>query len=364
MPIEDHSMTVSFRGEEDIAALRARVALANTFAWIVVSGLTAICYRERGEKALNDIWAALLSSEQKVRFRAALVKLGIENDPPALAAAKYHYFSNSIGGLNMQLIEESPKKVWIRYLSPWGTYPGIAALTVPTSVRRTILSTWHPRNGQLLGCPRLGWVATKFVAEGHPYDEGYFQEYDHDLAPEERFRVEHVEKTPEFDPGKAPKLDPAIWPEARWLKGSYSYGVDYVQHVIEIMHRLFGAPAAQGLVATGMRLLAVQFGPHLAKASGEEGSTPEAIARSFAAILGSFRNECTVETSGADRTVLRLRGFLPFAHEADDGLRQSVFALFAMMTRLRNGHVAITRSFDPASQTESWTLSDEKRWLW
>lgn len=357
-------MNISTRGDEDIAALRSRIALANKFAWIMVSGLTAICYRERGEKALNEIWAALLSSEQKVRFQAALVKLGIQNDPPALAAAKYHYFSNSIGGLNMQLIQETPKKVWIRYLSPWGTYPGIAALTVPTSVRRTILSTWHPRNGSLLGCLRLGWVATKFVAEGHPYDEGYFQEYDHDLAPEERFRVEHVESSPEFNPEKAPKLDPVIWPEARWLKGSYSYGVDYVGHTIEIMHRLFGAPAARDLVATGMRLLAVQFGPDLAKASGKEGSSPADIAASFANILKSFRNDVSLETPDADQAVLRLRGFLPFAHQADEGLRQAVFAFFAMATRLRNGHVAISRSFDTASGTETWTLTDEKRWLW
>jgi hypothetical protein len=358
-------MTKPAHGEEDVAALRARIALANKFAWLLVSGLTGICYRERGEKALNDIWSALLSSEQKVRFRSALVKLGIDKDPPALAAAKYHYFSNSIGGLSLHLIEESPKKVWIRYLSPWGTYPGIAALTVPSSVRRTILSTWHPRNGELLGCPRLGWVATKFVAEGHPYDEGYFMEYDHDLAPEERFRVEHVDTSPEFDPEQAPKLDPAIWPEARWLKGSYSYGVDYVQHTIEIMHRLFGAPAARDLVATGVRLLAVQFGPDLAKASGEERSSPAAIARSFAVILASFRNECTVEEQGPDRALFTLRGYLPFAaHEADDGLRKAVFEMFVMMTRLRNGHVSITRSFEAASGTERWTLTDEKRWLW
>ena len=42
----------------------------------------------------------------------------------------------------------------------------------------------------------------------------------------------------------------------------------------------------------------------------------------------------------------------------------AVFALFAMMARLRNGHIAIVRTFDAASQTESWTLTDEKRWLW
>lgn len=349
---------------EDLPALRARVGLAGKLAWTLVSGLTAIVYRERGEKALNDLWFKLMSAEQKVRFRAALVKLGIDKDPPAVTAAKYHYFSNSIGGLNMQIIEESPRKVWIRYLSPWGTYPGIAALTVPASVRRTILSTWHPRNGELLGCPRLGWVATKFVAEGHPYDEGYFLEYDHDLAPEERFRVEHVEHTPEFDPEKAPKLDPEAWPEARWLKGSYSYGVDYVMHAIETMYLLFGAPAARDLVATAMRLVAVQYGPDFAKASGEVGAGPAQIAQSFATMLGAFRNECAVDASQPDRATLSLRGFTPFAHAPDEGLRQAVFELFLMMTRLRNGHVSLTRRCDAAGGTEIWTLTDEKRWLW
>lgn len=356
--------TIVTKATEDLPTLRARVALSGKIAWTLVSGLTAIVYRDRGEKPFNDVWFKLMSSEQKVRFQAALVKLGIQNDPPALAAAKYHYFSNSIGGLNMHIMEEGPKKVWIRYLSPWGTFPGISALTVPTSVRRTILTTWHPRNGTLLGCPRLGWVATKFVAEGHPYDEGYFLEYDHDLAPEERYRVEHVEHTPEFDPAKAPKLDPEIWPEARWLKGSYSYGVDYAMHAIEILYEQFGAPAARDLIGTAMRLVAVQFGPDFAKASGTEGGAPGEIAESFVAMLRAFRNDCTVDTTQPDRAVLSLKGYTPFAREPDEGLRQAVFELFLMMTRLRNGHVSITRRFDAASQTEIWTLTDEKRWLW
>lgn len=357
-------MTTAIHGTEDLPTLRARVGLAGKLAWTMVSGLTAIVYRERGEQALNEVWFKLMSSEQKVRFQAALVKLGIDKDPPAVAAAKYHYFSNSIGGLGMQIMEESPKKVWIRYLSPWGTFPGISALTVPTSVRRTILTTWHPRNGTLLGCPRLGWVATKFVAEGHPYDEGYFLEYDHDLAPEERCRVEHVERTPEFDPAKAPTLDPEVWPEARWLKGSYSYGVDYAMHAIEILHEQFGAPAARHLIATAMRLIAVQYGPDFTRASGAEGASPAAIAESFAAMLRAFRNDCVIDAGQPDRAVLAIRGFTPFARAADEGLRAAVFELFLMMTRLRNGHVSITRSFDAASQSETWTLTDEKRWLW
>jgi hypothetical protein len=350
--------------EEDLLALRARISLANKFAWIVVSGLTAIAYRERGEKALNDVWSTLMSAEQTVRFKSALVKLGIEHDPPALAAAKYHYFSNSIGGLSMQIIEETPKKVWIRYLPPWGTYPGIAALTVPSSVRRTILSTWHPRNGELLGCPRLGWIATKFVAEGHPYDEGYFLEYDRELKPEERFRVEHVERTPEFDPATAPRLDPVLWPDARVLKGSYSYGVDYVQHTVEVLQKLFGSSTACRLIEAGMRLLAVQYAADLAKACSFEETDPAGIARLFAAIMGSFRNKCAIDAAASDRAVLTIEGFTPFGASSNEDIRQAVFAFFVMVTRVRNGRLSIHRRFDAAANTERWTISDEKKWLW
>lgn len=296
---------------ENLEALRSRVALSTKFAWIVVSGLTAIASREQGEKALNDIWAALLSSEQKSRFLAALKKLGIDQGPPATIAARYHYFSNTIGGLTMHYIEETPKKVWIRYMSPWGSYPGISALLVPPSVRRTILSTWHPRNGELLGCPRLGWVATKFVSEGHPYDEGYFCEYDHDLAPEERFRVEVVQHSPEFDPDKAPKLDPEAWPEIRWLKGNHNYAVDYLEHVLLIMERLFGTLVAAQLIERGMRMLAVQYTADLARTVGVVGNDVGSICDLLAAILRSFGTEVELRRA-TNRIALTFRGFPPF----------------------------------------------------
>jgi len=70
-------------------------------------------------------------------------------------------------------------------------------------------------------------------------------------VPEERFRVEAVERSPEFDPAKAPKLDPVAWPEARWLKGNHNYGVDYLGHVLQIMERLFGTLVAAQLIERG-----------------------------------------------------------------------------------------------------------------
>lgn len=348
---------------EDIECLRQRVALSTKFGWLVVSGVTAVLFREKGEQALNDVWRTLMSAEQAIRFRDALVKLDIENDPPAIAAAKYHYFSNSVGGLTMQFIQESPKKAWIRYMPPWGSFPGIAALAVPSSVRRTILSTWHPRNGELLGCPRLRWVATKFIAEGHPYDEGYFEECDHDLAPSDRMKIEAVSSSPEFDPLKAPKLDPQAWPEARILKGSHNYGADYALHAIEAVIRHFGEQTAQNIVRMAMRLLAVQYTGEFMKQVGVTEKTAHAAAQLPDAILRSFRNDVELSKKSDTVTELSFKALAPFDAIATEDMRAALFAFFEMATRVISGRFTARRSFSTATGIETWRFEDHQRWM-
>jgi hypothetical protein len=350
--------------EDDIVHLKRRVDIAGTFGWSIVSGITAMVLREKGEGGLNNVWRSLMTAEQSQRFVEALEKLGIKGDTPAVTAAKYHYFSNSIGGINMQYMEESPRKVWIRYLPPWGTYPGIAALAVPTSVRRTILSTWHPRNGDLLGCARLGWVATKFVAEGHPYDEGYFLEYDRDLKPEERFKVQHVEKTPEFDASRAPKLDPLAWPEARILKGSANYASDYVRHVIEVVVKQFGMNAACYLIESAMKLLAVQFTPVLKGMAGVEGNGAAALAQMYATIMGAFKNDPQWKRTGEGSADVTFDTFEPFPFQKTDEMRRAVFAFVDIGVRTLNGHIKLGREFDRDTGAERWTFVDTHKWLW
>lgn len=349
---------------DDLDELTKRVRIAESFGWSVVSGLTAIVWREKGEAALNAVWRQLMAAEQKERFVAALGKLGIEGDSPAVTAAKYHYFSNSIGGLNMQYIEESPRKVWIRYLPPWGSYPGISALAVPSSVRRTILSTWHPMNGTLLACPRLGWVATKFVVEGHPYDEGYFYEYDRDLTPEERFRVEHVARTPEFDAERAPRLDADVWPTARILKGSANYATDYVNHAVGTVIQQFGLAATCDMLRMAMKLLAVQFvGAHRAL-TGHAGRDVADIARSYASILRALKNDVELVSCGKDEAELLVHGLNPFPHVDESVMREAVFAYFEMGVRVANGHVRVSRESAGGGASERWRFTDTHSWLW
>ena len=62
------------------------------------SALLLSTLRSHGGAVLDRLWAALLLSHQDMYFVSSLQKLGIASDPPAVAAAKYHYFSNSLGG--------------------------------------------------------------------------------------------------------------------------------------------------------------------------------------------------------------------------------------------------------------------------
>ncbi|MGY4352987.1 hypothetical protein ACVWXM_009504 [Bradyrhizobium sp. GM7.3] len=135
---------------DDLAQLRIDCEVANKLWGRTFSGLSAITYREEGEDAVCELYVRVLRQHQTGHYREGLRKLGIRDDePPAVAAAKYHYLTNAIGGLSMEYIEESPKKVWIRYIAPMWTFAGTAMMALPGSLRRKTFTAWHPRNGQL-----------------------------------------------------------------------------------------------------------------------------------------------------------------------------------------------------------------------
>lgn len=346
----------------EIAALRADCKIAGKFLGKTFSALTAITFREKGEEAAKRLWVLLLSQQQKGSYLEGLRKLGIRDDePPAVKAAKYHYLSNQIGGLQMEYIEESPKKVWIRYNAPMWTYAGVTMMAIPGSVRRESGKGWHPKNGKLMGCPRLGWVATKCIMENEACDEGYFMEYDHDLAPGEEWRFEPATKTPEFDPSKAPLLDPEVWPESRRLKAGRNFSRTYVKTTVDCLFQMFGQQVTYYLVSQVMRGVAIQFTHEFKYEMGIEGSD----AKSVAAFLYGLQRACGQDVQLAESRHLHriiLRTHLPFDIDASEGLRRATFEFAVMATRLINGRISLTRV--PDGQREVWEVRDAERWLW
>lgn len=347
----------------DLTKLRQRTQLATAFQSKVFSALTAIVFREKGEQAVNDVWYRALSGHQGDRYLEGLHKLGIENDPPAVAAAKYHYFTNIIGGLDMEYVEESKRKVWIRYRAPMWMYSGVALIAMPASIRRTVFRGWHPMNGRYMGCDALGYVGTKFSMEGDPYDEGYFIEHDQPLSDDEILRYEVVRHTPEFDPDSAPKLDPELWPEARILKARPKFSAGYIQATVDAMYWPYGAFATHQLIAAAMRMLAIQQTPDLAKLSCTSGTNAAAVTEFHAELLRACRRQVTVEHLDSKTSRLIVASFEPFDNSYPKELHDAFFEFHAMATRMINSHLKIDLDWRD-DDVQIWHIADEGRWLW
>ena len=103
-------------------------------------------------------------------FLPGLVKLGLTDLPPAVAAAQYHYLSNWIGGVRVEYAYESDRKAWIRYPPPRWIWGGTAICAIPhRSVARD--AAWMARTQRCVvaessarfcvhkaNCRRAGWA--------------------------------------------------------------------------------------------------------------------------------------------------------------------------------------------------------------
>ncbi|WP_247358214.1 hypothetical protein, partial [Bradyrhizobium sp. 39] len=352
----------------DLDELRKATLLAEKFWGRMFGGFLATTYQDKGETAYLDTYFQTLRSHQNVKFLEGLKKLGVrEDEPPAVKACKYHYFSNILGGLKLQYIEESPKKCWIRYLAPRATFTGLAILAVPAHTAKTVAHSWHPRNGELLGCDRLQYVRTKNMMEGDPYDEAYWVELDRPVAPEERLIFRPEIRTPEFDPAKAPQLDPKLWPEGRRLKARANYSAGYVSRTTSVLVSKFGVEAAADIVGRTMRGLAIQHINELKADQGIEGADLHSVVQFFAGILTACRQEFQIEKVSPTKTRIVLKSYKPFDWEVPEKLRDAFFEYQRIAVRIMNGRVKLFRSVAPefgATEAETWEFEDTGRWLW
>jgi hypothetical protein len=156
----------------------------------------------------------------------------------------------------------------VRYPPPRWIWQGTAICAVPRAVNEAMLHGWHGYNGVSLNNPRLGFVCTGQTVEGDAGLEGYYVEYDREIAPEDRVRFASGERMPRFDPATAPKLDSTGWPEERLRKVERSYAMEYVRSLLPTMQDLFGAEDGSALVAKTARLIGLQFYEETAAMAG------------------------------------------------------------------------------------------------
>ncbi|MFT4068311.1 hypothetical protein [Paraburkholderia sp.] len=344
----------------------ARCALACRLWQLQFSALNLITYREKGAAELGHLWRGLLGASSQSQFLRGLEKLGIDSSgPPAVVAGKYHFFTNLIGGLHMQYIEESQSRVWNRNLGPMWAFPGLSMLSIPSTIRREIMGIWHPNDGALLGSARLGWVITKTMTEGHPYDEGYFFEYPYDLRTDERVRYEVAGRTPECIVSEQPKLDAILWPQARVLKARRRYVGSYFKAAFESLVARHGETVAQYLLAQSQRCLAVQFTGALMKSQAIEGSGAAAYGAFVSSLLTACEQDHEIVTSTSSHIRMHVSPHLqPFDDELREETRRSHFEFFTTAARVINGRLSVTRQ--PAGKTpfEIWDIRDTDVWQW
>lgn len=278
----------------NVEDLKREVGACSTFHWGVYNSLVGLLTRDQGQSVAIQLIKSTMRAEQGARYVEGLQKLGIDlAEPPAVKAAKYHYLSNTLGGLSLEYFRESNRKAWIRYRAPVGSSPGSGLAFIPRDVRKAVFMTWHPNNGKLMGCPNLQWVLTKLSCDGHPYDEGFFIERDQEVAPEDRgIMADEDPPVSKFPEEQFPLVDAEQWPLIRRLKAQRNFGHDYYFASLKRISTLVGEVPAEAFVTLAARLTAIQMQAAFATPAQE---TPERWMATIASYLARDVSSLQVE---------------------------------------------------------------------
>lgn len=232
------------------------------------TGIVLFAVSRLGAAKAEELVYEIFCHQRREKFLPGLKKLGLDTLPPAVAAAQYHYLSNHIGGVSVEYMYESERKAWIRYSAPRWIWSGTALCGIPPEVSRAMLAGWHAQNGRMLNNPNLGFVCTKQTVDGQSGLEGYYFEYDHPLAPDERLRFARHEDAPDFDAAAAPQLPTTTWPATRLAKAHRNYAMEYVRSAFPVAMQLWGPDSAGHFLQMAGRLIGMQFYHQTAKSLG------------------------------------------------------------------------------------------------
>lgn len=339
-------------------ASQAMAAIAELYHQYM-TGLILGVSLNRGRHDAGEWIFRVFRHQHHEKFLSSFEKLGLTDMPDAVACAAYHYLSNSVGGVSVQFMRESDRKAWVRFVPPRWIYPGATICGVPSEVSRGMLRGWYAQNGVSLNNPRLGFVCTAQTTDGQHGLAGYFQEHDHDLAPEERLRYAPGELPPAFDAAAAPKLPAADWPEERLAKANRNYAIEYVRTGLPRMAELFGPAETASIAGNVARMIGAQTYHETAKGLGVTGESPLDFARFLAAAaeVEGDRVEVAEENGVAvvRRFGWRLARNLPAQHpcvfDAWNGLFQG-----ALMVHNRFAVLDVTQRLDYGDPCIEWRV--------
>jgi hypothetical protein len=284
-----------------------------------LTGLILMLASRAGPARAAEVVFRTFRRQQLARFLPGLQKLGLAELPHAVACAQYHYLSNQVGGVKVEYVYESDRKAWVRYPPPRWVWAGTAICGIPSDVSRAMLRGWHANNGVVLGNPRLGFVCTGQTVDGQPGLEGYYREWDRDLAPEERLQFSPGERCPPFQADLAPRLPEASWPEARLRKVLRNYAMDYITSILPETVAVLGPEEGGHIAGAAARLVGMQTFDEVAALLGGVGAGPVGFAAAFARLARGQGDDAELRLEGAGASVRQTSWRLMAEREALSG---------------------------------------------
>lgn len=286
--------------QRDAAAFAAIELIYHAY----LTGLILMLASRAGAARAAEVVFRSFRRQQLARFLPGLQKLGLAEMPHAVACAQYHYLSNQVGGVKVEYVYETDRKAWVRYPPPRWIWSGTAICGIPSEVSRAMLRGWHANNGVVLNNPRLGFVCTGQTVDGQPGLEGYYKEWDHDLAPEERLQFSPGERCPPFRIELAPRLPETNWPQARLQKVLRNYAMEYITSIVPETIAVLGPDEGGHLASAAARLVGMHTFDDVARCLG--GVTSGAVG--FAAVmarLGRGQGDDTIVEQAGNVWVVR-----------------------------------------------------------
>jgi len=282
---------------DPIACIRAQAHLHHAY----LLGLQLMVSTNQPNAVVGNWMFRLFRRQHLDKFLSSFDKLGLSDLPDAVACAKYHVLSNNLGGVGVEYMYESDQKAWVRFRYPRWMYHGPTICGVPVEVSRGFLNGWYAHNGVSLQNPKLGYVCVSEDMTGEFGLCGYFQEYDHDLAPEERLRFAKGELPPAFDPDMQPSVPQDQWNDERKEKANRNYALNYIRNGLSELVGTMDRDEAVALAKRAANLIGLQYFQDTAEMIGATDGSLEDCA---AYLAGMFRGmgdevEVTHQADGA-----------------------------------------------------------------
>ena len=268
-----------------------------------LTGLILMLASRAGPVRAAEVVFRTFRRQQLARFLPGLQKLGLTDLPHAVACAQYHYLSNQVGGVKVEYVYENDGKAWVRYPPPRWIWSGTAICGIPSEVSRAMLRGWHANNGVVLQNPRLGFVCTGQAVDGQPGLEGYYREWDHDLAPEERLQFSPGERCPPFRPELAPRLPETSWPAERLQKVLRNYAMEYVTSIVPETIAVLGPEQGGHLAGAAARLVGMHTFDDVAALLGGVAAGPAGFAAAFARLATGQGDDAELRVDGKTATI-------------------------------------------------------------